>query len=597
MKKTKTSIRTKITVFFLVACVIPITAFLLSLSAVFIREANNLIRQNMQITKNDLNSQIKSRTDSIGTLFDLLYVNDMLLSIIGQSIDHDGHVPYSDEITLRETISGILYTIPIQGIDRILFIDADQHILTLYNIGDSSLLLDDLPIADFIAMAESKPGGVVYSNAYTITNTLRQTEIIHGTSRTVRNINISRSDPFKKIGTFVMVLNSEFFLLNRDLSDPDIRIALFDDASRLVLATDPEDFASVHKIGDQLRQFIESQSDITIQTDGFIMGSGAVSGFGYQVVYYKTISGILGNLPVSIAIVLAILVLFCIVLLVFLYRLLRQTIVRPLGLLSGGIARLSEGDLSVRITPVSNDELGRITTGFNKMAGDIQENIKTMLAMESQLRLEEIRYLQAQLNPHFLFNTLSMARLMAMNQQSADTPVILQRLTRLLKAIINEMGQEIPLEQELANLEDYIRIQTIKYPNRFDIEIHLAEDTKTCLIPALTLQPLLENSILHGILPLKSRGMIRIAARTTGGKLIITVEDNGAGMTKEQIDELYQTDPLDSHKSIGYYNVNRILQLRYGNEYGLTAESESKSFTRITATLPARYPDQNQIIK
>lgn len=592
MKSRGISIRSKITRFFLVACVLPIIAFLLLITSVFIREANNLIRANMQVSQDDLNGQIQGRINRVEMLFNLLYTNESLMEIIEQSVLKEMRVSYRDELFMRDFTSSLLYTIPIQGIDRIIFVDRNNNISTFFNSGTSSLLNDSLPLAEMIRDAESKSGGIVYSRAYTIVNTLRQEEIIHGVSRTLRNISISLADPFKSVGTFILIVNRNFFLVNPISADADIRIAILDQAQNIVVATDPTDLQSDHAKARQLQNRNNTKDGVTILPIGYVVGGGAIRGFNYMALYYKPIGGVIGNVSANIAIMLFLLLVFCVFLLLFLYRLLSRLIIKPLGHLSTGIKRLAQGDLSVRLIPSSSDELGRIMLGFNGMANDIDQSIQRRSEMERQLRREEIRYLQAQLNPHFLFNTLSMARILSMNVESGHTPVILQRLTRLLRAIINQMGQEITIEQEIANLEDYIGIQSMKYPDRFSVDIGVAETAKGCLIPSLTIQPLLENAILHGILPRKRKGHIGISIDNAAGWLVIIIEDNGVGMSVEQIDKLSHTDPLNRHRSIGYYNVHRILQLRYGNESGLSVDSQPDSFTRVTIHLPAKQKDQ-----
>ena len=262
----------------------------------------------------------------------------------------------------------------------------------------------------------------------------------------------------------------------------------------------------------------------------------------------------------------------------------------PIHKLVSHIGLLSRGEFTVNPQIESEDEIGTIGKGVNHMAAKIDELVDMRVASEKEKKNLEIKMLQAQINPHFLYNTLDSIRWIAIIQKNNGIVKVVTSLSSLLKNMAKGFNEKVTLKQELDFLADYIVIEKIRYVELFDVEIHVEpEELYQAKIIKLTLQPLVENAIFSGIEPSGRNGVVEIHARKSDGDLCITVRDNGIGMDKEKAKQLLQdTEKVKSSSmsGIGLPNVDRRIKLVYGEAYGLSIQSESGQYTQITVRLP-----------
>lgn len=280
-------------------------------------------------------------------------------------------------------------------------------------------------------------------------------------------------------------------------------------------------------------------------------------------------------------------------------RLLTRRITRPIQVLTGHIRKISEtNDFSENpAIEASSDEIGEIGKAINQMTRHIRALLTQQAEMYEQKKNTEIALLQSQINPHFLYNTLDSIRWMAVIQGSKNIEQITSSLAHLLRNIAKGIGDKIPLREELSLVRDYIHIQQVRYVESFDYICQVPEELLDCTIVKLTLQPIVENAILHGIEPTGRFGEIEISAYEQDNELFLSIEDNGAGMTPDELARL-QSSLSNSSKSalsgIGVANVDARLKLHYGPGYGLICESSPDEFTRITIHIPKEVPSHVQ---
>ena len=272
-------------------------------------------------------------------------------------------------------------------------------------------------------------------------------------------------------------------------------------------------------------------------------------------------------------------------------RIISTKITRPIHILTTHIRKLSDtNDFSYSPDIVtSSDEINEIGHAVNYMALHIQELLTEMEKMYEQRKNIEISLLQSQINPHFLYNTLDSIRWMAVIQKSKNIEMTTKALENLLRNVAKGVGDKIPLREELSLVQDYVHIQKVRYVEVFDIFYDIPEEYLSCKIIKFTLQPIVENAIFHGIEPTGEFGEIRISASSENGSLYLAIEDNGAGMTPEELQALKEslkTSNKDSLSGIGVANVDARLKLNYGPQYGLIYESEPGKFTRVTIHIP-----------
>ena len=204
---------------------------------------------------------------------------------------------------------------------------------------------------------------------------------------------------------------------------------------------------------------------------------------------------------------------------------------------------------------------------------------------EISLRKTELKALQAQINPHFLYNTLDAIAWMCEAGRNEDAVEMVNALARLFRISISRGHELIPIEKELQHAQSYLHIQNFRYKNQFRYQFDVDEACLSYYCNKITLQPIIENAIYHGMDRMVDEGMIRISIHQSEDKIIFTVEDNGVGMEPEQIEVIFRRKP-DGKSGIGIKNVNDRLKIWFGDAYGITIESVPDEGTKVTVRMP-----------
>lgn len=244
------------------------------------------------------------------------------------------------------------------------------------------------------------------------------------------------------------------------------------------------------------------------------------------------------------------------------------------------------GDLTVQINSRRDDEFGQIEQSFDAMVREIAQLIERTRESEHQKRVAEMDFLNAQINAHFIHNTLTSIRFMLEMGQVDEAGEMIFYFSKLLRKTLSRSDEFIPLSEEIETLKSYVMLQHYRYPNKFEAVYEIPEETLPALVPTLILQPVVENAIFHAaVLDVIH---IRISAEKNGDDLIITVEDDGVGMPQEVRSSILKKDaPMNR---VGLRNVHDRIQLNYGQEYGLHIESEKDIGTKIVFLLPYDLP-------
>lgn len=264
---------------------------------------------------------------------------------------------------------------------------------------------------------------------------------------------------------------------------------------------------------------------------------------------------------------------------------------KPVNKIYEKVLNISIGDFKIDKDIESEDEIGSIGKGINVLCERISELINNKIEDEKYKKDLEFKVLQNQINPHFLYNTLNSIKWMAVIQNTTGIPEMTTSLARLLKNIAKGTDQLISIEEELSLLSEYITIQKYKYGGALDIDFDVENENlyKNKLIK-FTLQPLVENAIFHGIEPKGIHGKIKIKIfEEKEDKIIIKIVDNGIGIDEDKIKDILEGINQKENKSfnnIGIKNVNERIKLTFGEEYGITIESEINEFTIMKIILP-----------
>ena len=237
-------------------------------------------------------------------------------------------------------------------------------------------------------------------------------------------------------------------------------------------------------------------------------------------------------------------------------------------------------------------EVQNLSDSFGHMVGRIQQLMTTVREEEIDLRKTELKALQAQINPHFLYNTLDSIAWMCERGTNADAVQMVHALARLFRISISRGHELIPIEKELQHAEAYLQIQKYRYKNQFTYHFTVDEGCLHCLCNKITLQPIIENAIVHGLDLMVDAGHIEITVRPDGGDILLIVADDGIGMEPEQVAALLQNEPSD-RTGIGVKNVNDRLRIYFGPEYGLSITSAPYEGTTVTIRTP-RVPEDRE---
>lgn len=270
---------------------------------------------------------------------------------------------------------------------------------------------------------------------------------------------------------------------------------------------------------------------------------------------------------------------------------LSSNLTEPLHKIINHVNKISSGYFNKDTAIEGDNEMGLLGIKINEMAADIRELLNKLVQEEKEKRELEIKALQNQVNPHFLYNTLNSIKWMATVQKAEGIKNMVVALGRLLKHLASNTIEKITLKEELTLLKDYIYIQQIRYKGRINLNLELEdEELLNYKIIKFTLQPLVENAIFHGIGPKKNAGKIDLLVSKDKADLIIKVRDDGIGMSEKQIKELLSEEKQEDRHSglsgIGLYNVNKRLELIYGEEYGINIKSSEGEYTEIIIRIP-----------
>lgn len=269
-------------------------------------------------------------------------------------------------------------------------------------------------------------------------------------------------------------------------------------------------------------------------------------------------------------------------------RLISTRITQPLQHLTGHISKMSD---ETRLKPdvsieKGEDEIADIGKAFNRLVRHINELMKEQKRMYEQKQRLEMNALQAQINPHFLYNTLDSVRWMAVFQKADNIADTVMSLENLLRNMAKGVGNKITLREELSLAEDYVRLQQVRYMEIFDYVCDVPEQYLDYKIVKMSMQPVIENAILHGIVPTGTYGEVKVSVRETEADLYIAIEDNGIGIDKEEFIKVVSEKNKNAMSGIGINNVDDRLRMTYGDGYGLIYEGEKGEFARVTIHIP-----------
>ena len=271
-------------------------------------------------------------------------------------------------------------------------------------------------------------------------------------------------------------------------------------------------------------------------------------------------------------------------------------ITRPIKELKDSMKEVERGNLeNTAVAIYSNNELGSLGNSFNLVTARIRELMAQNIYEQEEKRKSELKALRSQINPHFLYNTLDSIIWMAEGGRNREVVRMTSALAKLLRQSISNDNERIPLEKEVDYAGSYLTIQKMRYKDKLEYEIDVAEDIRKEEIINLILQPLVENSIYHGIKYKGSKGLIRIVGYGEGEKVILKVIDNGIGMDEKTLKGIFDiSKKCEGKQGVGVHNVQTRISLYYGAGYGLHFESTLGEGTAAIITIPRNFREREE---
>lgn len=310
----------------------------------------------------------------------------------------------------------------------------------------------------------------------------------------------------------------------------------------------------------------------------------------YQTRAMESVTVSLNQQIQSFIIACGMLVLILVIVTVIVTWLITADILRPIKVLYDATQNVSKGDLNARANVHSNDEIEILANGFNSMAANMQSLVQKIKEDEQKMRRLDLRLLQEQINPHFLYNTLDTIVWLIECNKTEEAVNMVVTLSNFFRLVLSKGKEIISLREEEQHIRSYLDIQEVRYRDILEYDIQIDQDLYDYQILKLSLQPLVENALYHGIKYKRARGYIHISGEKTGETLRLTVSDDGAGMDENDLEQLrkeIERPCRETEKGFGLANVNERIRMYFGADYGMKVDSEKGKGTVVEITIPA----------
>lgn len=284
---------------------------------------------------------------------------------------------------------------------------------------------------------------------------------------------------------------------------------------------------------------------------------------------------------------------FTVFVVLVLYSIFSGRMSEPARKLKKAMQQVQTGNFDVKVDIKNDDEMGYLSEGFNKMVKDLQYYIEQVYVAKIYQKEAELQALKMQIQPHYLYNTLDVIRMTALENKDLEAAGLIESLSKQLRYVISHDDDKVPLYMELDSIKEYFVIAKVRYNNRINVNINVSENDKNLFVMKLILQPAVENAIKHGLVKKKGKGVVEINVERKTDYLQIKVMDNGIGINEETVNKLQrflEDKPIEGEEpdnvGVGLKNVYERIKKRCGEEYGFNIASYEKMGTILTYKLP-----------
>ena len=464
----------------------------------------------------------------------------------------------------------------------------------LINDGSKSVNQDlDLNTQEWYATALEKPNGPILTSSHVQHIISGERPWVITLSRGIRD----RSGSGEKEGVFFIDLNYSAISELCDQSTVGTKGYAFILDAKGNIDYHPQQQQLYNELQTENISLIMDTDEDTVLTgtgnDGKLYSISRSEKTGWTVVDCTNVKELLSKSRQAQSVYVLTAIILVIVALLF-SRFMARSITLPIQKLRDSMKKVQEGDFSVSDVVVdSKNEIGSLTKSFDVMTHRIHELMEQNVHEQEEKRKSELKALQSQINPHFLYNTLDSIIWMAEGKKNEEVVLMTASLARLLRQSISNEDEVVPIANEVEYARGYLTIQKMRYKDKLEFQIEV--DSSILYIPLikLVLQPIIENAIYHGLKYKESKGLLIVKGFMKDGNAVLQVIDDGVGMDEETLAHIYDKHKVNYHSNgVGVYNVQKRLKLYYGEDYGITYTSELGKGTTATITIPGRQEEQ-----
>lgn len=464
----------------------------------------------------------------------------------------------------------------------------------LINDGSKSVNQDlDLNTQEWYATALEKPNGPILTSSHVQHIISGERPWVITLSRGIRD----RSGSGEKEGVFFIDLNYSAISGLCDQSTVGTKEYAFILDAKGNIVYHPQQQQLYNELQTENISLIMDTDEDTVLTgtgnDGKLYSISRSEKTGWTVVDCTNVKELLSKSRQAQSVYVLTAIILVIVALLF-SRFMARSITLPIQKLRDSMKKVQEGDFSVSDVVVdSKNEIGSLTKSFDVMTHRIHELMEQNVHEQEEKRKSELKALQSQINPHFLYNTLDSIIWMAEGKKNEEVVLMTASLARLLRQSISNEDEVVPIANEVEYARGYLTIQKMRYKDKLEFQIEV--DSSILYIPLikLVLQPIIENAIYHGLKYKESKGLLIVKGFMKDGNAVLQVIDDGVGMDEETLAHIYDKHKVNYHSNgVGVYNVQKRLKLYYGEDYGITYTSELGKGTTATITIPGRQEGQ-----
>ena len=523
---------------------------------------------------------VKEDLDNLQELMDYFFVDQQIQSILAQDIQTSYDLTLQEN-QLRYALSTYERLDFFRYINCIIFYNSQRHAHTFpYMAMNGSSYLKRCQDLGWYEDALREEGRLVWEN--------QESDYMLMEGRDISAIRALRDSSYKTIqgAVYVSIQPAFFSVLQKNNGLSNITVYLYDNTGRLLNPHGSQDIFSASSLLEDTPWQTENYRFLADQ--GNFIYEYKIPSYGYRLIALQPIAGTFSmdqNILILAVVMVAMMLLVAVSLWVFLTR----RVIRPVHMLANTMKQVHTGDLSVRASQGINGEFGYLARQLNQMLDQIQSLMKKNLEKERAVQEAEHNAVLAQLNPHFVYNALFAIRMMAVIQKADNIQDMVNALWRMLKNSTSRAKQDFRLADEIQNVKDYLHILSASNVQKFDVVYDIEPGLEEILCPKFLIQPVVENAIVHGVLPKAGFSTITIVIRSQDALVNIQVSNDGLPISQDRLSEVNDSlsNESSAHKGLGLSSIRRRLKLLYGDQADLTITStQVPEKTTVTILFP-----------